>query len=298
MADYLNNGAESAEDKRKRWADAIEKGRQSAAQGNRYKQYMDEHFGVTDEQRRQAYQSSGMDRMRIDLSALENDIRSGTARTARVNSMVSAIQKQRAYFQRYADYFTPEELQGFEQELSGHEQILTGEQNRVREAAAQRQAARKSATSHIDLYHRQQQTQQPDLMQRAQQGAALGAPRGRVEMPVDQTQRKQLGILTPQEQRAQAQRGMELRKTYGDSYDVEQAAKKKEEAEADARKLYERKKADIDKQEARGWNSQQEKEKAYRELWNTCPSDWARHRLKKCASRPSRRNTARKRWRA
>ena len=266
MADYLNNAAESAEDKRKRWEAAFEEGRQRVAQGNRYKQYMDEHFGVTDQQRRQAYQSSGMDRMRIDLSALENDIRSGTARTSRVNSMVSAIQKQRAYFQRYADYFTPEELQGFEQELSGHEQILTGEQDRVREAAAQRQTARRSATSHIDLYHRQQQTQQPDLMQRAQTGAALGAPMGRVEMPVDQAQRKQLGILTPQEQRAQAQRGMELRKTYGDSYDVELAAKKKAEAEADARKLYERKKADIDKKEARGWNSQQEKEKAYREL--------------------------------
>ena len=266
MADYLNNATESAEDKRKRWADAIEKGRQSAAQGNRYKQYMDEHFGVTDQQRRQAYQSSGMDRMRIDLSALENDIRSGTARTARVNSMVSAIQKQRAYFQRYADYFTPEELQGFEQELSGHEQILTGEQDRVREAAAQRQTARRSATSHIDLYHRQQQTQQPDLMQRAQTGAALGAPMGRVEMPVDQAQRKQLGILTPQEQRAQAQRGIELRRTYGNSYDVEQAAKKKEEAEADARKLYERKKAYVEKREAEGWNSPQEKESEYRRL--------------------------------
>lgn len=266
MADYLNNASESAEDKRKRWADAIEKGRQSAAQGNRYKQYMDEHFGITDQQRRQAYQSSGMDRMRIDLSALENDIRSGTARTSRVNSMVSAIQKQRAYFQRYADYFTPEELQGFEQELSGHEQILTGEQDRVREAAAQRQTARRSATSHIDLYHRQQQTQQPDLMQRAQTGAALGAPMGRVEMPVDQAQRKQLGILTPQEQRAQAQRGIELRRTYGDSYDVEQAAKKKEAAEADARKLYERKKAYVEKREAEGWNSPQEKESEYRRL--------------------------------
>ncbi len=266
MADYLNNAAESAEDKRKRWADAIEKGRQNAAQGNRYKQYMDEHFGVTDQQRRQAYQSSGMDRMRIDLSALENDIRSGTARTSRVNSMVSAIQKQRAYFQRYADYFTPEELQGFEQELSGHEQILTGEQDRVREAAAQRQAARRSATSHIDLYHRQQQTQQPDLMQRAQTGAALGAPMGQMTMPVDQAQRKQLGILTPQEQRAQAQRGIELRRTYGDTYDVEQAAKKKEEAEADARKLYERKKAYVEKREAEGWNSPQEKESEYRRL--------------------------------
>lgn len=266
MADYLNNAAESAEDKRKRWEAAFEEGRQRVAQGNRYKQYMDEHFGVTDQQRRQAYQSSGMDRMRIDLSALENDIRSGTARTSRVNSMVSAIQKQRAYFQRYADYFTPEELQGFEQELSGHEKILTGEQDRVREAAAQRQTARRSATSHIDLYHRQQQTQQPDLMQRAQTGAALGTPMGRVEMPVDQAQRKQLGILTPQEQRAQAQRGMELRRTYGDSYDVEQAAKKKEEAEADARKLYERKKAYVEKREAEGWNSPQEKESEYRRL--------------------------------
>ena len=266
MADYLNNAAESAEDKRKRWEAAFEEGRQRVAQGNRYKQYMDEHFGVTDQQRRQAYQSSGMDRMRIDLSALENDIRSGTARTSRVNSMVSAIQKQRAYFQRYADYFTPEELQGFEQELSGHEQILTGEQDRVREAAAQRQTARRSATSHIDLYHRQQQTQQPDLMQRAQTGAALGAPMGQMTMPIDQTQRRQLGILTPQEQRAQAQRGMELRKTYGDSYDVELAAKKKAEAEADARKLYERKKAYVEKREAEGWNSPQEKESEYRRL--------------------------------
>lgn len=265
MADYLNNATESAEDKRKRWNAAIEQGRQRAAQGNRYKQYMDEHFGITDTQRKQAYQSSGMDRMRIDLSALENDIRNGTARTSRVNSMVSALQKQRAYFQKYADYFTPEELQGFEQELSGHEQILTGEQKRVQEAARQRQ----SATSHIDLYHQnqQQQTQQPrTITERAQTGAALGAPMGQMTMPIDQTQRRELGFLTPQEQREAAQRGAELQKTYGDQYDVDLAAKKKQEAEANARQLYERKKAYVEKREAEGWNSPQERENEYRRL--------------------------------
>lgn len=265
MADYLNNATESAEDKRKRWNAAIEQGRQRAAQGNRYKQYMDEHFGITDTQRKQAYQSSGMDRMRIDLSALENDIRNGTARTSRVNSMVSALQKQRAYFQKYADYFTPEELQGFEQELSGHEQILTGEQKRVQEAARQRQ----SATSHIDLYHQnqQQQTQQPrTITERAQTGAALGAPMGQMTMPIDQTQRRELGFLTPQEQRAAAERGAELQKTYGDRYDVDLAAKKKQEAEANARQLYERKKAYVEKREAEGWNSPQERAREYRRL--------------------------------
>ena len=266
MADYLNNATESAEDKRKRWNAAIEQGRQRAAQGNRYKQYMDEHFGITDTQRKQAYQSSGMDRMRIDLSALENDIRNGTARTGRVNSMVSALQKQRAYFQKYADYFTPEELQGFEQELSGHEQILTGEQKRVQEAAKQRQSATAQTTAQTTAQEKKTATQPKTIMERAQTGAVLGAPMGQMTMPVDQTQRRGLGLLTPQEQKAAAQRGAELQKTYGDQYDVDLAAKKKDEAEANARQLYERKKAYIDKREAEGWNSPQERENEYRRL--------------------------------
>lgn len=248
---------ESATDKRKRWEQAFEQGRQKSAQGNRYKQYMDEHFGVTEQQRKQAYQSSGMDLLRQDLKTLDNDLRTKPmmAQRGRVSGMLSALQKQRTYFQKYADYFTPEELNGFDSELRRHEELLTGMLTDMENRAAR-----------VQKTQAKQQQRQADPIQMAQQGAALGAPRGRVEMPVDQTQRKQLGILTPQEQRAQAQRGMELRKTYGDSYDVEQAAKKKEAAEADARKLYERKKADIDKKEARGWNSQQEKEKAYREL--------------------------------
>lgn len=248
---------ESATDKRKRWEQAFEQGRQKSAQGNRYKQYMDEHFGVTEQQRKQAYQSSGMDLLRQDLKTLDNDLRTKPmmAQRGRVSGMLSALQKQRTYFQKYADYFTPEELNGFDSELRRHEELLTGMLTDMENRAAR-----------VQKTQDKQQQRQADPIQMAQQGAALGAPRGRVEMPVDQTQRKQLGILTPQEQRAQAQRGMELRKTYGDSYDVELAAKKKAEAEADARKLYERKKADIDKQEARGWNSQQEKEKAYREL--------------------------------
>ena len=248
---------ESATDKRKRWEQAFEQGRQKSAQGNRYKQYMDEHFGVTEQQRKQAYQSSGMDLLRQDLKTLDNDLRTKPmmAQRGRVSGMLSALQKQRTYFQKYADYFTPEELNGFDSELRRHEELLTGMLTDMENRAAR-----------VQKTQDKQQQRQADPIQMAQQGAALGAPRGRVEMPVDQTQRKQLGILTPQEQRAQAQRGMELRKTYGDSYDVELAAKKKAEAETDARKLYERKKADIDKQEARGWNSQQEKEKAYREL--------------------------------
>lgn len=248
---------ESATDKRKRWEQAFEQGRQKSAQGNRYKQYMDEHFGVTEQQRKQAYQSSGMDLLRQDLKTLDNDLRTKPmmAQRGRVSGMLSALQKQRTYFQKYADYFTPEELSGFDSELRRHEELLTGTLTDMENRAAR-----------VQKTQARQQQRQADPIQMAQQGAALGAPRGRVEMPVDQTQRKQLGILTPQEQRAQAQRGMELRKTYGDSYDVEQAAKKKKEAEADARKLYERKKADIDKKEARGWESQQEKEKAYREL--------------------------------
>lgn len=248
---------ESATDKRKRWEQAFEQGRQKSAQGNRYKQYMDEHFGVTEQQRKQAYQSSGMDLLRQDLKTLDNDLRTKPmmAQRGRVSGMLSALQKQRTYFQKYADYFTPEELNGFDSELRRHEELLTGMLTDMENRAAR-----------VQKTQAKQQQRQADPIQMAQQGAALGAPRGRVEMPVDQTQRQQLGILTPQEQRAQAQRGMELRKTYGDSYDVEQAAKKKEEAEADVRKLYERKKADIDKKEARGWKSQQEKEKAYREL--------------------------------
>lgn len=248
---------EGAADKRKRWEQAFEQGRQKSAQGNRYKQYMDEHFGVTEQQRKQAYQSSGMDLLRQDLKTLDNDLRTKPmlAQRGRVSGMLSALQKQRTYFQKYADYFTPEELSGFDSELRRHEELLTGTLTDMENRAAR-----------VQKTQAQQQQRQADPIQMAQQGAALGAPRGRVEMPVDQTQRKQLGILTPQEQRAQAQRGIELRRTYGDAYDVEQAAKKKKEAEADARKLYERKKADIDKRESRGWNSQQEKEKAYREL--------------------------------
>lgn len=244
---------ESAADKRKRWEQAIEQGRQKAAEGNRYKQYMEEHFGITAQQRQQAYEASGMDLLRKDLTTLDNDLRTKPmlAQRGRVSGMLSALQKQRAYFQRYADYFTPEELQGFDSEIRRHEALLNGTMTAMEKRMTQKPTA----------------AQQPrPITERAQTGAALGAPMGQMTMPIDQTQRQQLGILTPQEQRAQAQRGMELRKTYGDSYDVELAAKKKKEAEADARKLYERKKADIDKQESRGWNSQQEKEKAYREL--------------------------------
>lgn len=244
---------ESAADKRKRWEQAIEQGRQKAAEGNRYKQYMEEHFGITAQQRQQAYEASGMDLLRKDLTTLDNDLRTKPmlAQRGRVSGMLSALQKQRAYFQRYADYFTPEELQGFDSELRRHEALLNGTMTAMEKRMAQKPTA----------------AQQPKtITERAKTGAALGAPMGQMTMPIDQTQRRQLGILTPQEQRAQAQRGIELRRTYGDAYDVEQAAKKKKEAEADARKLYERKKADIDKQEARGWNSQQEKEKAYREM--------------------------------
>lgn len=244
---------ESAADKRKRWEQAIEQGRQKAAQGNRYKQYMEEHFGITAQQRQQAYEASGMDLLRKDLTTLDNDLRTKPmlAQRGRVSGMLSALQKQRAYFQRYADYFTPEELQGFDSELRRHEALLNGTMTAMEKRMTQKPTA----------------AQQPKtITERAQTGAALGAPMGQMTMPIDQTQRRQLGFLTPQEQRAAAQRGAGLQKTYGDQYDVDLAAKKKQEAEANARQLYERKKAYVEKREAEGWNSPQERENEYRRL--------------------------------
>nr|DAH12370.1 MAG TPA: Large polyvalent protein associated domain 23 [Bacteriophage sp.] len=244
---------ESAADKRKRWEQAIEQGRQKAAEGNRYKQYMEEHFGITAQQRQQAYEASGMDLLRKDLTTLDNDLRTKPllAQRGRVSGMLSALQKQRAYFQRYADYFTPEELQGFDSELRRHEALLNGTMTAMEKRMTQKPTA----------------AQQPrSITERAQTGAALSAPMGQMTMPIDQTQRRKLGFLTPQEQRAAVQRGAELQKTYGDQYDVELAAGRKQEAEANARKLYERKKAYVEKREAAGWNSPQEKENEYRRL--------------------------------
>lgn len=244
---------ESAADKRKRWEAALEQGRQKAAQGNRYKQYMDEHFGISAQQKQAAYEASGMDLLRKDLTTLDNDLRTKPmlAQRGRVSGMLSALQKQRAYFQRYADYFTPEELQGFDSELRRHEALLNGTMTAMEKRMTQKPTA----------------AQQPrTITERAQTGAALGAPMGQMTMPIDQTQRRELGFLTPQEQRAAVQRGAELQKTYGDQYDVELAAGRKQEAEANARKLYERKKAYVEKREAEGWNSPQEKENEYRRL--------------------------------
>ena len=248
---------ESAADKRKRWEQAIEQGRQKAAEGNRYKQYMEEHFGITAQQRQQAYEASGMDLLRKDLTTLDNDLRTKPmlAQRGRVSGMISAVQKQRAYFQKYANYFTPEELQGFDTELRRHEELLTGTMTAMEKKTAQTTA------------QEQKRAAQPrTIMERAQTGMALGAPRGQMTMPIDQTQRRELGFLTPQEQRAAVQRGAELQKTYGDQYDVDLAAKKKQEAEANARQLYERKKAYVEKREAEGWNSPQERENEYRRL--------------------------------
>ncbi len=248
---------ESAADKRKRWEQAIEQGRQKAAEGNRYKQYMEEHFGITAQQRQQAYEASGMDLLRKDLTTLDNDLRTKPmlAQRGRVSGMISAVQKQRAYFQKYANYFTPEELQGFDTELRRHEELLTGTMTAMEKKTAQTTA------------QEQKRAAQPrTIMERAQTGMALGAPRGQMTMPIDQTQRRELGFLTPQEQRAAVQRGAELQKTYGDQYDVDLAAKKKQEAEANARQLYERKKAYVEKREAEGWNSPQERAREYRRL--------------------------------
>lgn len=248
---------ESAADKRKRWEQAIEQGRQKAAEGNRYKQYMEEHFGITAQQRQQAYEASGMDLLRKDLTTLDNDLRTKPmlAQRGRVSGMISAVQKQRAYFQKYANYFTPEELQGFDTELRRHEELLTGTMTAMEKKTAQTTAQEQKAA-----------TQPKTIVERAQTGMALGAPRGQMTMPIDQTQRRELGFLTPQEQRAAAQRGAELQKTYGDQYDVDLAAKKKQEAEANARQLYERKKAYVEKREAEGWNSPQERAREYRRL--------------------------------
>lgn len=249
---------ESAADKRKRWETALEQGRQKAAEGNRYKQYMEEHFGITAQQRQKAYEASGMDLLRKDLTTLDNDLRTKPmlAQRGRVSGMISAVQKQRAYFQKYANYFTPEEVQGFDTELRRHEELLTGTMTAMEKRMAQTTAQKPTAEA---------KTVRP-VTERAQVGAALGAPQGQVTMPIDQTQRRELGFLTPQEQRAAAQRGAELQKTYGDQYDVDLAAKKKQEAEANARQLYERKKAYVEKREAEGWNSPQERENEYRRL--------------------------------
>lgn len=248
---------ESAADKRKRWEAALEQGRQKAAQGNRYKQYMEEHFGITAQQRQQAYEASGMDLLRKDLTTLDNDLRTKPmlAQRGRVSGMISAVQKQRAYFQKYANYFTPEELQGFDTELRRHEELLTGTMTAMEKKTAQTTAQEQKTAA-----------QPRTIIERAQTGMALGAPRGQMTMPIDQTQRRELGFLTPQEQRAAAQRGAELQKTYGDQYDVDLAAKKKQEAEANARQLYERKKAYVEKREAEGWNSPQERAREYRRL--------------------------------
>lgn len=248
---------ESAADKRKRWEAALEQGRQKAAEGNRYKQYMEEHFGITAQQRQQAYEASGMDLLRKDLTTLDNDLRTKPmlAQRGRVSGMISAVQKQRAYFQKYANYFTPEELQGFDTELRRHEELLTGTMTAMEKKTAQTTAQEQKTAA-----------QPRTIMERAQTGMALGAPRGQMTMPIDQTQRRELGFLTPQEQRAAAQRGAELQKTYGDQYDVDLAAKKKQEAEANARQLYERKKSYVEKREAEGWNSPQERENEYRRL--------------------------------
>ena len=253
----MGYNGESAEDKKKRWEQAIEEGRKKAESGNRYIQYMNEHFGITEQQKKAAYEASGMDLLRRDLTALDNDLRTKpqTAQRGRVSGMISALQKQRAYFSKYADYFSAEELRGFDDELQRHEARLKGTMTAMEQRAAQ--TAEKKTTA---------QSQPLTVAETAQRGAALGAPRGRVEMPIDRTQRRQLGFLTPQEQREAVRRGEELQKTYGDLYDVEHAAKKKQEAEVKARQLYERKKAYIDKKEAEGWNSPQEKENEYRRL--------------------------------
>lgn len=254
----MGYNGESAEDKRKRWEQAIEEGRKKAEGGNRYIQYMNEHFGITEQQKKAAYEASGMDLLRRDLTALDNDLRTKpqTAQRGRVSGMISALQKQRAYFSKYADYFSAEELRGFDDELQRHEARLKGTMTAMEQRAAAQTAAQKTTA----------QSQPLTVAETAQRGAALGAPMGRVEMPIDRTQRRQLGFLTPQEQREAVRRGEELQKTYGDLYDVEHAAKKKQEAEVNARQLYERKKAYIDKKEAEGWNSPQEKENEYRRL--------------------------------
>ena len=253
----MGYNGESAEDKKKRWEQAIEEGRKKAESGNRYIQYMNEHFGITEQKKKAAYEASGMDLLRRDLTALDNDLRTKpqTAQRGRVSGMISALQKQRAYFSKYADYFSAEELRGFDDELQRHEARLKGTMTAMEQRAAQTAAKKTTA-----------QSQPLTVAETAQRGAALGAPRGRVEMPIDRTQRRQLGFLTPQEQREAVRRGEELQKTYGDPYDVEHSAKKKQEAEVKARQLYERKKAYIDKKEAEGWNSPQEKENEYRRL--------------------------------
>lgn len=254
----MGYNGESAEDKKKRWEQAIEEGRKKAESGNRYIQYMNEHFGITEQQKKAAYEASGMDLLRRDLTVLDNDLRTKpqTAQRGRVSGMISALQKQRAYFSKYADYFSAEELRGFDNELQRHEARLKGTMTAMEQRAAAQTAAQKTTA----------QSQPLTVAETAQRGAALGAPMGRVEMPIDRTQRRQLGFLTPQEQREAVRRGEELQKTYGDRYDVEHSAKKKQEAEVNARQLYERKKAYIDKKEAEGWNSPQEKENEYRRL--------------------------------
>lgn len=247
------NPNESAQEKRARWEQQIEQGRKS---GSRYKDYMEQNFGVSQQQKQACYAASGMDRLREDLTTLDNDLRTKpqAAQRGRVSGMLEAIKKQRAYFQKYANYFSTEELSGFESELRRHESLLTGAQRSIEQKKTRTEATPAG------------QRRTLGVAELAAQGAQLGAPKGSMTMPVDEERRKSLGFLTPREQRENVQRAEELEQTYGDRYDIEKSAEEKENAEARARRLYERKKAYFDKREAEGWNSAQERENELRRL--------------------------------
>lgn len=85
----------------------------------------------------EAYRASGMDALRKDAGALrdsmtryfENEHKAsgtdaGNSYRAKANNMLSAIQKERDYFKRYASAFTQEDLQKYNAELDDYERQL------------------------------------------------------------------------------------------------------------------------------------------------------------------------------